>query len=171
MKEIKSIFAEVFKDHIENERERLISLFKENKTARATFVSIAFFIILINIFTINSLLQQIENNLLMIFLILSMILLSLFTFTAYLLICSLSKWFVEENYNERIQKEFLPKLTQEQIEFLVSEKAKRILAKDNSWDNLSYEQVLGLEQLSKSLTYENVLNILETETLKDLIRG
>lgn len=171
MKEIKSIFAEVFKDHIEDERERLISLFKENKTARITFVSIAFFIILINIFTINSLLQQIENNLLMNFLILSMMLLSLFTFTAYFLIHSLSKWFVEENYDKRIQKEFLPKLTQEQIESLVSEKAKRILAKDNGWDNLSYEQVLGIEQLSKSLTYENVLNILETETLKDLIRG
>lgn len=69
---------------------------------------------------------------------------------------------------KKVQKEFLPKLTDEQVLLLIKEKASKVLNGNKDWDNLNYLQEVGREKLCKSLTYNNIFKTIKNYTLKEV---
>lgn len=69
---------------------------------------------------------------------------------------------------KKVQKEFLPKLTDEQVLLLIKEKASKVLNGNKDWDNLNYLQEVGREKLCKSLTYDNIFKTIKKHTLKEV---
>lgn len=97
----------------------------------------------------------------------------LLAFINFLFICALYDFFehsFQKVVDKKLQKEFLPQLTDEQVLLLVKEKADRILTESEGWDNLNYLQEVGREELCKSLTYDNVIKTIKKYNLNDQIK-
>lgn len=163
MKEITQIFYEIFKHN------NHLSIRSQFKTA---WQGIQFKVVIYLLLIENLLLILAASGFVKNFSDVSAFTL-LLAFLDFLFICVLYNFFersFQEIVDEKLQKEFLPKLTDEQVLLLSKEKADKVLMKSEGWDNLNYLQEVGREELCKSLTYDNVIKTIKKYNLNDQIK-
>lgn len=161
MNEIKLIFIETFKEYSERENKKIWFVLAESK---ARILSFCVLLIGMCLF-IGAVFESYKKGSLFLFAISSFVIFYIcYTFVQNIID---STW--DKMLNNKIQEEFLPKLTQEQIDLIASIKAGQILEHKKGWDNLSFKQALGFEHFSKSINYNEMLMIIRKDLLTNIV--
>lgn len=161
MNEIKLIFIETFKEYNERESKKIWFVLAES---RARILSFCVLLLGVCLF-IGVIFESYKKESLFLFIVLSFVVFCLYyTFIQNIID---STW--DKMLNNKIQEEFLPKLTQEQIDLIASIKAGQILKHKKGWDNLSFKQALGFEHFSKSINYNEMLMIIRKDLLTNIV--
>lgn len=161
MNEIRLIFNEVFKDYEGNNLKYAILILSKDKKSKIIFSGAFALYLLINLINLFKLMNS-SGDIDIIFRFSFDFLFSSVWFGG---VAMVSFYFlIKSTLDEKIQKEFLPQLTQEQVDLLVFEKAVGLL-KGGEWNDLSWKQATGLECISKSLTHDEVKEFVKVDVL------
>lgn len=161
MNEIRLIFNEVFKDYEGNNLKYAILILSKDKKSKIIFSGAFALYLLINLINLFKLMGS-SGDIDIMFRFSFELLFSSVLFGGVVMV---SFYFlIKSTLDEKIQKEFLPQLTQEQVDLLVFEKAVGLL-KEGEWNDLSWKQATGLECISKSLTHDEVKEFVKVDVL------
>lgn len=161
MNEIRLIFNEVFKNYEGNNLKYTILILSKDKKSKIIFSGAFALYLLINLINLFKLMGS-SGDIDIIFRFSFELLFS----SAMLCVVVIPSFYflTKSTLDEKIQKELLPQLTQDQIDLLVFKKAEGLL-NGGEWNDLSWKQATGLECISKSLTHDEVKEFVKVDVL------